>query len=370
MVKFPFGMPIVSAFRQWTSCSAMVFSALFLSACGGIGGNSRGPEFQINFRVGSALAEFCQRAAERFNQQRFPLETGETISLTCEAQGSGDVVETVIALAQQFQAGALSGDAPELPTLISVDGEIYHSQLIYRIDQIFPGQNYIPAIPDAPLLANSPMVFMTPSELAPGLRQVDDLFQLLVTAETHKDLDPTSPSQKIYYVHTAPSRSNSGLQTLASQFASVSDKRPEELTIADINRHQAQIQQIQDKITRYGASTNSLAKAMAENGPFWASIGSVYESSIIAVNSNLPPGQTRYQAVYPQATFTSNMRGILLKAPWVSQQEKAAAEQILTYLQSSEAQQIATDLGLRPGAPGVALGPKFSPEFGVDPQAS
>ena len=348
----------------------MVFSALFLSACGGIGGNSRGPEFQINFRVGSALAEFCQRAAERFNQQRFPLETGETISLTCEAQGSGDVVETVIALAQQFQAGALSGDAPELPTLISVDGEIYHSQLIYRIDQIFPGQNYIPAIPDAPLLANSPMVFMTPSELAPGLRQVDDLFQLLVTAETHKDLDPNSPSQKIYYVHTAPSRSNSGLQTLASQFASVSDKRPEELTIADINRHQAQIQQIQDKITRYGASTNSLAKAMAENGPFWASIGSVYESSIIAVNSNLPPGQTRYQAVYPQATFTSNMRGILLKAPWVSQQEKAAAEQILTYLQSSEAQQIATDLGLRPGAPGVALGPKFSPEFGVDPQAS
>ena len=370
MVKFPLSIPMISGRRQWPTRFAVVFSALLLSACGGTGGNSRGQQFEVNFQVGSALGEFCQRAAAQFNQQRLQLETGETISLACEAQGSGDVVETVMALAEQFQAGTRSADAPELPTLISVDGEIYHSQLIYRMEQIFPGKNYIPAIPDAPLLANSPMVFMTPSELAPGLRQVDDLFQSLVTAETHKDLDPSSPNQNIYYVHTAPSRSNSGLQTLASQFASVSSKRPEALTIADVNRYQAQIQQIQDKITRYGASTSSLAKAMVENGPFWASIGSVYESSIIAVNSHLQPGQSRYEAVYPKATFTSNMRGILLQAPWVSAQERAAAEQILNYLQSPEAQQIATDLGLRPGTPGTPLGPKFSPKFGVDPQAS
>ena len=371
MVKCRTSVPMVSNLGHWSSYCAAVFGGLLLGACSGIGGNRRAAEFEVNFLVGSALGEFCMQAAEQFNQKGVQLgETGEIIYLTCEAKGSGDVVETVVSMAQQFQSGVLPVDSPEFPTLISVDGEIYQNQLIYRMDQIFPGQNYIPAITDAPLLANSPMVFMTPLELAPGLRQVDDLFQSLVTAETHKDLDPASPAQKIYYVHTAPTRSNSGLQTLASQFASASNKRPQALTIDDINRHQDQIQQIQDKITRYGASTNSLAKAMVGNGPFWASIGSVYESSVIAANSHLSPGQSRYEAIYPKATFTSNMRGILLKAPWVSPPEKAAAEQILTYLQSSEAQQIATNLGLRPGAPGVALGPKFVAEFGVDPQAS
>jgi Ca-activated chloride channel family protein len=190
-----------------------------------------------------------------------------------------------------------------------------------------------------------------------------------VNAKTHRDLDPADPPLAIHYVHTAPSRSNSGLQTLVTQFAEVTGKRPQELTIADVNQAQQQVQQIQAKITRYGVSTSSLAEAMVRNGLFWASIGSVYESSVIEANSQLPAGQVKYEAVYPPATFTSNMRGILPQAPWISAPEKEAAEKILTYLQSPPAQQIATNLGLRPGASGIQLGPKFRAEFGVDPQA-
>jgi Ca-activated chloride channel family protein len=172
----------------------------------------------------------------------------------------------------------------------------------------------------------------------------------------------------VNYVHTAPTRSNSGLQTLVAQYVSVSGKRPEELTIADVQKFQPQIQQIQSKITRYGVSTNSLAQSMVKNGPFWASVGSVYESSVIAANSGLQPGQQRYTAVYPKATFTSNMRVIVPNAPWVSADEKVAAEKFITYWRSPETQKIATDLGLRPGTPGVALGAKFSPDFGVESQ--
>jgi Ca-activated chloride channel family protein len=51
-----------------------------------------------------------------------------------------------------------------------VDGEIYHSQMRAQVEQLFPGQNYIPEVTDAPLLANSPMVFMTSTELAEGIR--------------------------------------------------------------------------------------------------------------------------------------------------------------------------------------------------------
>ncbi|MBD0336952.1 MAG: VWA domain-containing protein [Cyanobacteria bacterium Co-bin13] len=345
---------------------------LLLAGCNGteFGSGSNRQGLEVKLLVGSALGHFCEQAAERLNQQTPKLSSGEAFYLSCEAAGSGDVVNQVMTLAQQLKTGAISADAPEFPTLISVDGEIYHSQLIYQMEQAFPGQNYIPPIADAPLLANSPMVFMTEETLAPGLQQVDDLYRALATAQTHQDLDATSPAQNIYYVHTAPTRSNSGLQTLVAQYASVSGKRPEALTPQDIQSHQSGLQNIQSKITRYGVSTESLARSMVENGPFWASIGSVYESSVIEANSQRQSDQPKYVAVYPKATFTSNMRGILPNAPWVSAEEKEAAEAILAYLQTPEVQQIAADLGLRPGVPGVPLGAKFSPEFGVNPQAS
>lgn len=318
--------------------------------------------------VGSAQGEFCNQASQKFNQQKPKLDNGTPFQLVCEAQGSGDVVTSLVSLGRQLKAGTLAADAPQFPTLISLDGEIYQSQLIYQIRQVFPGQNYIPEITDTPLLASTPMVFMVPADLAPGMAKVEDLFKLLVTAKTHRDIDPGSPPLKIHFVQTAPNRSNSGLQTLVAQFAAVSGKRPEQLTPADISRFQGQVQQIQSKVTRYGVSTNSLAQAMVQNGSFWASVGAVYESSVIAANSGLQPGQQRYQAIYPKATFTSNMRAILPSAPWVNQEEKKAAEQVITYLRSPEAQAIAMDLGLRPGAPGVALSPRFSSDLGVQAQ--
>lgn len=327
------------------------------------------PGFEVKLLVGSALDEFCDQAAARYNQQSPKLPSGEAFHITCQAEGSGDVVTRVVTLAEQLKAGTIAADSPDFPTLVSVDGEIYQSLLIDRVEQLFPGRNYIPPITDSPLLANSPMVFMTSSNLASGLRQQDDLFQQLVTAKTHRDLDAASQPIKIHYVQTAPTRSNSGLQTLVAQYASVSDKRPEQITLADVSRYTNDVKAIQQKIARYGVSTNSLAKAMAQNGPYWASIGSVYESSVIAANANLQPGQPRYEAVYPKSTFSSNMRAILPTAPWVNDAEKAAAEQVIAFLQSPEAQQIATNLGLRPGTPGIPLGSKFSPEFGVDPQA-
>ena len=354
----------------FTPCLS-VLALLLLSSCSNQPANETGklPGFEVRLLVGSALGDFCKQSSEKFNQQQPKLDSGTAFYMTCKAEGSGDVVTELLARAQQFKNGTLPADSPDFPTLVSVDGEIYQSQLLYQMNQLFPGQRYIPEITDSPLIANSPMVFMAQADVAQGLRNTPDPFKVLATAKTHKEIDPSSPAIAIHYVHTAPTRSNSGLQTLVAQFASVSGKRPDALTLADVQRYQLQVQKIQSKVTRYGVSTNSLAKAMVQNGPFWASVGSVYESSVIAANASLQPGQTRYEAVYPKATFSSNMRLILPQAPWVSADEKAAAEKVLAYLQTDEAQQIATSLGLRPSKPGVALGAKFSPEFGVNPQA-
>jgi len=362
--------------RQWW-ISLLTLGLLGLTACGGGnnplsdgGGGGKKAGFEVKVVVGSALEEFCIQGTDRFNQTNPKLDGGKQFHVTCTAAGSGDVVNNLLAQAQQVKSGVLPAESPELPVMISVDGEVYHSQLIAQMDKIFPGQGYVPEITDSPMLASSPMVFMAQTDVANALRKVDDPFKALVSAKTHRDLHASGPPTVIYYVQAAPTRSNSGLQTLIAQFVAVSGKRPEDLTKADVQKFQPQIQRIQSKVTRYGKSTGSLARAMVQNGPFWASIGSVYESSVIEANANVQPGQPRYEAVYPKATFSSNMRAILLKGPWVSEDEQAAAQKFIEYLRSKEIQQIATAQGLRPGTPGVPLGPKFSPEFGVDPNAS
>jgi len=323
---------------------------------------------KVTFLVGSAMEDFCQQSMERFNQTGPKLKDGSPFHVQCEAKGSGDVVTDMLGKATALKNGTLSANAPDWPTLISLDGDIYVDQLAYQVNQIFPGQNYLPTVTDAPLLANSPMVFMVRDDLAESLRKTQDPFKALLTAKSHKDLDPDSQALPLRYVHTAPSRSNSGLQTLVAQFASVSGKPPEQLTIANVKTHQGKVGAIQQKITRYGISTTSLAKAMVKNGPFWASMGSVYESSVIAANAQVPAGQPRYQAVYPGKTYTSNMRGILPTGPWVSAAEKEAAKQVIDYIRTPDIQKIATTLGLRPGTPGIALGDKFTKNWGVEAQ--
>ncbi|MGB3533903.1 MAG: hypothetical protein WBA13_10345 [Microcoleaceae cyanobacterium] len=143
-----------------------VLSTLLLTAC--ITDNNSGsqPGFEVKFLVGSVLEQFCQQAAEKLNQQQPKLNSGERFYLSCEAKGSGDIVSETISYTRQLQRGTLSPDAPELPSLISVDGEIYLTQLRSQVEQLFPKQNYIPEVTDAPLLANSLMVFMTSTELA------------------------------------------------------------------------------------------------------------------------------------------------------------------------------------------------------------
>ena len=353
--------------RRWQGWSLGL--ALLAGGCGFLGnGITQTPSLEITLLFGSALKEFCEQAVPQFNQQNPKLADGTPFQISCTTLGTGDVVTQVVNLAQQWQQGQIKEDDPKFPTLISLDGDIYYSQLIYRIDQLFPGKNYIPAITEAPLIAFSPMVFMVPSEVAASLQNVDSVYRKILPATTFQDIDPKAPPLKIFFVQTAPTRSNSGLQTLVTQFVEVSGKLPEQLTVQDVQTYLPQVQKIQAKVTRYGISTSSLARDMVKYGPFWASIGSVYESAVIEANQKATPGQTRYVAIYPKATFTSNMRAILPSAPWVSPQEREAAQQVIAFLRSQPIQELAARLGLRPGVPGVSLGNQFTPANGVQPQ--
>ncbi len=69
---------------------------MFLSSCSSQNGlSSNGQGFEVKFLVGSDLAQFCQQAAAKFNQTQPKIKNGQNFYLTCEAKGSGDVVEDI-----------------------------------------------------------------------------------------------------------------------------------------------------------------------------------------------------------------------------------------------------------------------------------
>lgn len=334
-----------------------------LASCGQLSG----PSLEITMLVGSALGGFCKEAAAAIELDPPRLSDGTRVLLRCRASGSGDVVSELEGHARAVLQRGGRADDPAIPTLVSVDGEIYQELLRHRLQAIAPGRSLIPPNADAPALATSPMVLMTTPALVKGLQRAKP-FLALARADTHQQLDPAGPSQPIRFVQTAPTRSNSGLQTLVAMVAEVSGKRPEQLTLADVKAHAAAVAAIQKHVTRYGSSTDELARTMQRNGVFWASVASVYESSVVAANGRREPGQEALVAVYPRATYSSTMRAILPTAPWVSAQERQAALLLIERLQQPALQRLAADQGLRPANPAVPMN-RITAAYGADPRA-
>jgi len=317
--------------------------------------------------VGSALGGFCQDAAAAIERDPPRLSDGTRVLLRCRALGSGDVVNEMESHARAVLQGGGRADDPRIPTLISVDGEIYQDLLRHRLQAIAPGRALIPVSADTPALASSPMVLMTTPALAKGLRRQQP-FLALARADTHQQLDPGAPPQPIRFVQTAPTRSNSGLQTLVAMVAELAGKRPEQLELADVKAQEQAVAAIQKHVTRYGSSTDELARTMQRHGVFWASVASVYEASVVGVNSRLDPGQEAFVAVYPRATYSSTMRAILPNAPWVSAREREAATLLIERLQQPALQRLAADQGLRPANPAVPMD-RITAAYGADPRA-
>jgi Ca-activated chloride channel family protein len=83
-------------------------------------------------------------------------------------------------------------------------------------------------------------------------------------------------------------------------------------------------------------------------------------------------GQSQQQpvvAIYPkEGTFWSNHPYIILNAPWVTEEQKAAAQDFEKFLLDKPQQQAAMQLGFRPADPSVALGAPIDAQHGVDPK--
>jgi Ca-activated chloride channel homolog len=151
--------------------------------------------------------------------------------------------------------------------------------------------------------------------------------------------------------HTNPDFSTSGLDAVAAEYYSATGKR-EGLTVADINKPavRQQIKDIERSIVHYGDTTDYFSAQLKKYGPAYASAVAMEEATLVAFNQGRTG--TKLVGLYPrEGTFFSDDPYIILNAPWVNDQQKAAADVFGKYLQQQLTPAKVAKYGFRPGDP-------------------
>lgn len=172
--------------------------------------------------------------------------------------------------------------------------------------------------------------------------------------------------------HTHPNHSNSGVVSiLAEAYAGAGKQRG--LTLDDLSNPTliSFMQEVESSIIHYGSSTGFFAERMFERGPSYLSAAVMYENLVVAQESNRLSGassQLPVVAIYPkEGAFWTNNPYVILNAPWVTPEQKAAAQDFETFLRDKPQQQRAIELGFRPADPSIPLAAPLDADHGVDP---
>ncbi len=149
--------------------------------------------------------------------------------------------------------------------------------------------------------------------------------------------------------HTNPDFSTSGLSAVVAEYSSVTGKK-EGLTLADVDRADVRrkIQAIERSIVHYGDTTLFFADQLRRYGPAYASAVAMEEATLIDFNQKRGGSPTKLVGIYPaEGTFYSDNPLITLQAPWVTDQQKAAAKVFADRLGNRISPSLAASQGFR-----------------------
>jgi Ca-activated chloride channel family protein len=171
--------------------------------------------------------------------------------------------------------------------------------------------------------------------------------------------------------HTHPNYSNSGIVSIIAEAYSGANKQ-RDLTLADLQNQslKAFMTDVEKSVIHYGTSTGFFAQRMFERGPSYLSAAVLYENLIVAQENkriNGTSSQLPVVAIYPkEGTFWSNHPYVILNAPWVTPEQKEAAQDFQNFLLDRPQQIKAIELGFRPADPSIPLTSPLDAQHGVD----
>jgi Ca-activated chloride channel homolog len=298
-----------------------------------------------------------QKAAAAYNATN-PRVNGRPVVVTAKKANSGEE-ETAI-------AAAARGERGDQPVVWSPASSLWAQLLDHDTDQ-----ELVPA--DTPSIVRSPLVLAMWEPMARALgwpqKKIGwaDVFRL---ARNPRDWATYAPPGYggFKLVHTNPSVSTSGLEAVSAAYFAATGKK-EGLTIADVDRPDVdrQIRAIENSIVHYGDATPFIEGQLRKYGPGYASAAAMEETTLVDFNKNRG-GQAKLVGIYPsEGTFYSDSPYVVLNAPWVDKDERAAAAGFQRFVAEYVTPEVAARYGFRPPDPAAAPVAPVDAEHGADP---
>ncbi len=344
----------------------LVLLAPALAACGdGDGGGGLlggGNPVEVSIVYGSEKRAWLEETVKQFNAAGQKTAGGATIRVVATPMGSTESMNQIL-------SGAIQ------PTVWSPASRI----LLPVANDEWGRQNNGATLVDenAPLLVLSPVVIAMWKPMAEALGWPgkslgwSDIAELASSGTTWADFGRPEWGP-VQFGHTHPDYSNSGVSTIiALCYAATGKTRG--LTVADVQdpKTAAFVRDVQSGVIHYGESTGFFADQMFNRGPGYLSAAVLYENLVIESynRDRYPNVSLPVVAIYPkEGTFWSDHPYAILNAPWVSAEQREAADIFLRYLLDRPQQELALRYGFRPSSTDVPLGAPITPENGVDPQ--
>ncbi len=340
-----------------------LFVFILLLGCGSgqlasvVGGN----KVTISIVYGSEKEEWLEPLVEEYNNAGHETAEGSTIVVEATPMGSIESIDAIIS--EQIQ-----------PTVWSPASSVY----LPVGDQLWREKHGSELWEGSPKdLVLSPVVIAMWRPMAEALGWPDkplgwsDISELAISEEGWAAYGyPEWGSFK--FGHTHPDFSNSGIvSAIAQAYAGAGKQR--DLTLEDLDNPQLRefMTQVESSIIHYGSSTGFFAHRMFERGPSYLSAAILYENLIVAQETKRLTGesaQLSVVAIYPkEGTFWANHPYVVLNAPWVTEEQQAAARDFEAFLLDKPQQMRAIEFGFRPADPSIPLTSPLDADHGVDP---
>ena len=340
--------------------SVITVFSLLLSACGALGNVIPGASVTVSIVYGSEKQNWLEPLIQQFNEARNQTSEGKTIVVEGTALGSIESVRGII-------EGTLQ------PTVWSPASSVYIpvANSDWRKSH---ADDLVTGTPNDLVL--SPVVIAMWRPMAQALGWPDkalgweDIAQLATSEEGwsaygHPEWGPFK------FGHTHPAYSNSGIVSIiAETYAGLRKQRG--LTESDLQAAELKefMTEVESSIIHYGTSTGFFGERMFERGPSYLSAAVLYENLIVAQETKRINGQSSQipvVAIYPkEGTFWSNHPYVIVNAPWVTAEQKEAAQLFEKFLLEKPQQLKSLEYGFRPADPSIPLTAPLDAQHGVD----
>lgn len=332
------------------------------------------PEFDKNLNVSTIITDFNRAFASGTNPvtgQR--LRTGERpIWINGVSGSSGTVQEGVI---NAFIAP--NNANVSRPTLWSPSVRHWLALVNYQTSQRVFDVNGAPATAVAPVVMAIWESRLKAIQAANPGQEIgwEELIEVFNNPEGWNAYG-LSGRPAVYYGHTDPRISSTALSTLMAEFYAssrynVGNTANAPLTTQTVNDPKVQegVRQIENLIKHYSARTTEFIEYIAQ-GPDYVDFVALEENDLIFINqgktATKPP--EKLVALYPkEGTFVHDHPFAIPNAPWVTEEQRQAAETFTQYFLSQDVQKKVMEAGFRPASKDVPLAYPISVETGVDP---